>query len=235
MQVWDISVSVSATLPVWPGDPPILLERYMAISAGDVANVSHLACSVHVGTHVDAPIHFVDGSSAVENLPLDILIGPTAVVELLDVDAITADCLEALALPSNMTRLLFKTRNSELWADPRHDFYPDFVALTGDLADEGKKEDYAEAHRWIKKGLRKSLPGFRRERFMFVPGNHDVDRAAVRHGARALQETLIKSYSQTKIASAEFLHRTLVCVQGRMNRLVPDCMGAYLETGLQSG
>ena len=134
MQVWDISVSVSATLPVWPGDPPILLERYMAISAGDVANVSHLACSVHVGTHVDAPIHFVDGSSAVENLPLDILIGPTAVVELLDVDAITADCLEALALPSNMTRLLFKTRNSELWADPRHDFYPDFVALTPDAA-----------------------------------------------------------------------------------------------------
>ena len=134
MEIFDISLGVTTELTVWPGDPPVQLERYMAISAGDVANVSRLTCSVHAGTHVDAPIHFVDGSSAVENLPLDILIGPTAVVELLDVDAITADCLEALALPSNMTRLLFKTRNSELWADPRHDFYPDFVALTPDAA-----------------------------------------------------------------------------------------------------
>ena len=135
MRIWDISVGVSPGLPVWPGDPLIELERYMAISAGDAANVSRLACSVHVGTHVDAPVHFVDGGSTVENLPLDILIGPAIVVELLDVEAITADCLEALALPSGTTRLLFKTRNSGLWANPHHDFYPDYVALTPDAAD----------------------------------------------------------------------------------------------------
>lgn len=135
MQVWDISVGVTPSLPVWPGDPPVQLERYMAVSDGDAANVSRLACSVHVGTHVDAPIHFVEGSASVEGLPLDVLIGPAVVVELPDVDAITADDLEASTLPSDVTRLLFKTRNSELWADPHHNFYPDYVALTPDAAE----------------------------------------------------------------------------------------------------
>jgi len=119
------------------------MERYRAISAGDAANVSRLVCSVHIGTHVDAPIHYVGGGPTVENLPLDVLIGPTVVVELLDVDDITPGCLETLTLPSDTARLLFKTRNSELWADPGHGFYPDFVALTPDAA------------RWVvQKGIR---------------------------------------------------------------------------------
>lgn len=104
MRIWDISLAVSPELSVWPGDPPIVLERYMAISKGDAVNISRFACSVHIGTHVDAPVHFVEGGSAVEELPLNVLIGPAVMAELPDVDAITPDYLEALTLPSDMTR-----------------------------------------------------------------------------------------------------------------------------------
>ena len=42
--------------------------------------------------------------------------------------------LDGLALPTGTARLLLKTRNSELWNDPGHDFRKDYVALTPDAA-----------------------------------------------------------------------------------------------------
>ncbi len=134
MSIWDISVPVSPGLPVWPGDPPITLNPLHTIAGGDEVNVTAFSGCVHVGTHVDAPLHFLDGGESVEHLSLEVLMGPALVVELLDVDEITPDHLDALALPPHTRRILFKTRNSALWDDSQHSFYPNFVALTSDAA-----------------------------------------------------------------------------------------------------
>ena len=91
---------ISAELPVWPGDPPIVLERYEVISEGNTSNDSRIACSVHSGTHVDAPAHFIENGASVEQLPLNVLIGPAIVVEVPTTGAIKPDILEALTLVS---------------------------------------------------------------------------------------------------------------------------------------
>jgi arylformamidase len=83
---------------------------------------------------VDAPAHFIENGVTVERLPLEILIGPATVVELPEVDIITPELLEALSLPPEIERLLFKTKNSDSWADPGHQFNPDFVALSAESA-----------------------------------------------------------------------------------------------------
>jgi arylformamidase len=134
VKLFDISIPVSPALPVWPSDPGILLERYRSISRGNASNDSRVACSVHSGTHVDAPAHFVENGATVEQLPLDILIGPVTVVELPEIDVITPDLIEAQRLPAKTKRLLFKTKTSELWDDPGHQFNPDFVALSSESA-----------------------------------------------------------------------------------------------------
>jgi len=133
----DISVPISAGLPVWPGDPQIEIERYRLISDGNNSNDSRLTCSVHSGTHVDAPAHFIENGASVEQLTLEILMGPVTVVELLETEIITPELLEAQALAPETKRLLIKTKNSALWADPGHPFNPDFVALN------------SESSRWI--------------------------------------------------------------------------------------
>jgi arylformamidase len=135
MKIWDISVPITPTLPTWPGDPRVALHRISDKDLGDEANVSHLACCVHTGTHVDAPCHFLTHGSPVEELPLNLLVGPVQVVELSQVErGITPQHLDALSLPDDTMRLLFKTRNSAFWDDPQHEFQPDFVALTSDAA-----------------------------------------------------------------------------------------------------
>jgi arylformamidase len=70
MRIGDISSAVSPRWPVWPGDSPIVLECCMAISKGDVANVSRPTCSVYSSTRVDVPVHLIEKRSVVESLPV---------------------------------------------------------------------------------------------------------------------------------------------------------------------
>jgi|YNPMSStandDraft_1061717.scaffolds.fasta_scaffold00486_18 arylformamidase len=130
MKIWDISLTISPNLPTWPGDPKAVIERVSAISDGANANVSRMDMGLHTGTHVDAPLHFIDGSSAVEAMNLEVLIGPARVVQVADdVNVIDREVLEKLELPAGTTRVLFKTRNSKYWASQVHDFQTDFVGI----------------------------------------------------------------------------------------------------------
>ncbi|WP_322791612.1 cyclase family protein [Bellilinea sp.] len=130
MKIWDISLTISPNLPTWPGDPKAVIERVSAISDGANANVSRMDMGVHTGTHVDAPLHFIDGSSAVEAMNLEVLIGPARVVQVADdVNVIDREVLEKLELPAGTTRVLFKTRNSKYWASQVRDFQTDFVGI----------------------------------------------------------------------------------------------------------
>jgi arylformamidase len=135
MKIFDISIPLNPDLPVWPGDPRIVLEQYQTIESGHASNNSKLACGVHSGTHVDAPSHFIKDGITVDQLPLDVLIGPAFVANFPKADTVTPDFLEALDLPRETTRLLIKTRNSSLWSEPNHVFNPDFVAINPEAAD----------------------------------------------------------------------------------------------------
>lgn len=129
MIIHDVSLTISNALPVWPGDPPPDLRRVLSMDNGDAINLSQLTCGVHTGTHIDAPLHFVRDGIGIDALDLDVLVGPCLVVHAPDVDAIDAALLDQLQIPSNTTRILFRTRNSEIWARGDNTFHTDFVAI----------------------------------------------------------------------------------------------------------
>ncbi len=129
MQIYDISLTISPDMPVWPGDPPVRLERVESITEGGNANVSRLEFGVHTGTHVDAPVHFIDGAPAVEELSLRVLIGRAYVVDLPRARVLDARTLDRAGIPPRTKRVLFKTRNSKYWARDEKAFQEDFVAI----------------------------------------------------------------------------------------------------------
>jgi arylformamidase len=131
MKIYDVTIPVSPAMHVYPGDPPVSVERTHQISRGDVANVTRLSFGTHTGTHVDAPHHFLDGGMTVDEIPLNLLIGRARVVEL-SAAVVTAAVLEELDFTSD-ARILFKTRNSYLWKRPT--FVEEFVYLTKDAAE----------------------------------------------------------------------------------------------------
>ena len=136
MTIYDISLSLSPNLPTWPGDPGLNLEQYESMDRGAHYNATQISSSVHVGTHVDAPRHFLSDGGTVEQLPLDVLTGPCYVTQLPDgIDAITAEVLDRTEITSEMKRVLFGTSNSHYWARGESKFQTDFVAITEDGAE----------------------------------------------------------------------------------------------------
>ena len=136
MPLYDVSLVISEASPVWPGDPPILLKKISQIQKGDPANVTHISAPVHMGTHVDAPDHFLGNGETVETIPLDYLVGPAQVVDVPSPKIISADDLSDLELPSGTERVLFKTANSEYWKQTQHSFQKDYIALGADAASQ---------------------------------------------------------------------------------------------------
>jgi arylformamidase len=105
----------------------VKLERVSSIGEGATANISRLSLGVHTGTHVDAPIHFIEGAAGADELPLDVLNGRCEVVEQAALDESAVE-----AVPEGADRVLFKTPNSNLWA---RDSFPDsFERLNGAAA-----------------------------------------------------------------------------------------------------
>lgn len=132
--IWiDASVPVRTGMVTWPGDPPVRLDRVLDMAAGAEANLSRMDMSVHAGTHVDAPLHFLKDGRSVDEAPISALMGPARVIEAGDKSVIDAACLRA-ADPRPGERLLIKTRNSsrDWWAEP---FDPDFVYLSTEAAE----------------------------------------------------------------------------------------------------
>ncbi len=131
-RIFDVSVPLANGAVIYPGNPEVRVAPHQRIAHGDGANVSTLSLGTHTGTHVDAPWHFLDDGAAVDEMSLDLFVGPALLVAVADdVRAIDATLLRTLPLAGH-TRLLFRTRNSALLR--RAEFVADYTYLTPDGA-----------------------------------------------------------------------------------------------------
>ena len=131
MTYYDISLNLSTETPRWVTAAPLEVHERRRISRGDDATASALTVSVHAGTHVDAPFHFLADGTSIDALPLERFIGP-ALVHAVDAGRhITEAHVRAIPL-DGATRVLFKTRNSELLKQPDYD--PSFTAFSLEAA-----------------------------------------------------------------------------------------------------
>lgn len=80
MEIIDISKDLLKT-PVYPGDPEGYVDPIQSLRAGDHCNLNSVYTCLHTATHVDAPLHFIDGGKSIEQIPLDLFIGECVVVE----------------------------------------------------------------------------------------------------------------------------------------------------------
>jgi arylformamidase len=161
-EIIDISVPTGDATAIWPGSPGFEISRHLEIKTGDDANASAIQMDVHAGTHVDAPLHFVEGGKDVEDIGLSPFIGSAVVVDISQRGAIEASELESLGVPLATERLLMRTNgNSEWFAAP---FDPDATALA------------ASAARWVvERGMKLvGIDGLSIQRFADGPETHQI-------------------------------------------------------------
>jgi arylformamidase len=121
-------------MPRWPNSAGFGIDRTLAFDQGDDVNVSRLEMDVHCGTHVEGPLHYIDGGDPLEATPIEVLVGVAYVASIPVATEIGPRELEAAVLPLGTQRLLLRTRNSELGLAGQGEFRRDYVALTLDGA-----------------------------------------------------------------------------------------------------
>lgn len=134
MRIHDVTASLREDLPTWPGEEGFQRRPVKDLAKGDRSTVSHLSLGAHTGTHVDAPVHFIEGGGGIDAIAVEALVGPAVVAGLDHVErTIGGDDLED-SVPAGTQRLLVKTRNSG-WSAGDTEFREDFVALDPSAAE----------------------------------------------------------------------------------------------------
>jgi arylformamidase len=107
----DVSIPLRDDMVHWPGDAPFHRLQTLDIANGDVCNLSQISTSAHIGTHMDAPRHFLADGKGIETMTIDATIGPARVIAIQHAELIQVQELEPHHLQKG-ERVLFKTRNS---------------------------------------------------------------------------------------------------------------------------
>lgn len=110
MRLRDISVTLGAGTPEWPGDTPYSCGWTASISNGSSVNLSSITSSPHVGTHADAPLHVQDGWPGSHALPLEVFCGRATVIDITgQTDELSLADIQARISGQPIERLLLKT------------------------------------------------------------------------------------------------------------------------------
>jgi kynurenine formamidase len=80
----DLSHDFSTETIYWPTAKPFSLEVVSAqqTPAGYYYAANNFSTAEHGGTHLDAPVHFAEGKHTADQIPLEHLVGPAVVIDV---------------------------------------------------------------------------------------------------------------------------------------------------------
>lgn len=106
MKIIDISRDITSC-EIYPGDPPVTVERVSCLEDGGACNLSAISTGLHNGTHIDAPVHFLEGADSIEKLDLTKFLGECYVIQAPE-GPITSDFVKQ-NFPSGAARVLIRS------------------------------------------------------------------------------------------------------------------------------
>lgn len=109
MTKWiDITQPLTNDIAHWPEDEPFHYETSVTKEQSGSVNIGRITSSAHIGTHIDAPFHFLNDGKRIIDLDIERYIGPCEIVDVSDFDLIDETALRSV-LTSPTERVLIKT------------------------------------------------------------------------------------------------------------------------------
>ena len=135
MKLIDLTHTIIPDMQQWPGDrQPLRIPRH-SLHGPDSHMSSSLEFGCHVGTHIDAPLHFLAGQPGIDEMPLDRFMGQGVVIGAGDgetAQALGPEVCEGVDLAS-ADFVLFDTGWDRHWGSER--FYREWSYLSPELAE----------------------------------------------------------------------------------------------------
>ncbi|MGB9780996.1 cyclase family protein [Caldanaerobacter sp.] len=132
MRMIDLSHFIENGMPQYPGQPEIKIERIAEV-AKDGYQLTEAKAVVHLGTHCDAPAHFIEAGDTIEKLPVDFYSGEAVIIDVphLPDRLMKPELLEGVDLKEGDI-VIFRTGMSKYWLEEA--YIKEFPYLTEELA-----------------------------------------------------------------------------------------------------
>ena len=112
MKIYDISKLLDKKTAIYPGNPKFEIQKVKEINK-DGYNLSSFSMGTHFGTHLDSPLHFIEGGEDISSIDLSYLVGYCNVLNLENVvSCIRKEDLGKLTIDTNI--VVLKTKNSNV-------------------------------------------------------------------------------------------------------------------------
>jgi kynurenine formamidase len=130
MKIIDLTHTFTDDMPVYPGDPKATLEQ-VAFIEKDTFNDHKITTVMHVGTHMDAPLHMIAGGKTMNEINPDKFIGKGVVIDVRGKNKIDVSVLEGVQIEEGMVVLLYTGFGSKYRTE---DYFRDYPELKEDFA-----------------------------------------------------------------------------------------------------
>jgi kynurenine formamidase len=128
----DLTHAFTDNMPVYPGDPCSRLYQSHFIKDSGFSD-HRVESHMHVGTHMDAPLHMIEGGACIADIPLSRFSGPGHLIEAGNNKAVTPDLLTGHSIARGDI-VLVRTGWSKKYHGP--DYFKDFPEITEAFAQQ---------------------------------------------------------------------------------------------------
>lgn len=132
MKIIDLTQTFTKDMPVYPGDPKSSLEQ-IAFIEKDTFNDYKITTVMHVGTHMDAPLHMIHEGKTIDEIIPDKFIGKGILLDVRDKSKIDSTVLNNLQITEGAIVLLYTGFGTKYRSEEYYKGYPE---LTEDFANK---------------------------------------------------------------------------------------------------
>ena len=124
IQTADLSHPLHTDMPVYPGDPTVTISEATTIER-DGFNVLHVHMGSQSGTHMDAPLHFLEDGTAIDAISPNTFMGKATIAEVTGLgDSAVIDASDIPTPAGAGEILLLNTGWSDYWGTERYFAHP---------------------------------------------------------------------------------------------------------------
>lgn len=131
MKIIDLTHTFTSDMPVYPGDPKATLDQTAFIDK-DTYNDHKLVTQMHVGTHMDAPLHMVAGGKRIDELDVERFMGKGVVIDVREKQKIDASVVSQ-DIQSGSVVLLYTGFGEKYRTE---EYFKNYPELTEDFANK---------------------------------------------------------------------------------------------------
>jgi len=114
MKIIDLSIEINEDTPVYPGDPPVRIEQAGVFAKdGSIDHLLHFG--THTATHIDAPLHMIEGGKTLDQFPAEHFVGTGKLIEGFEFEAVKEAGIEQGDIVLFHTGLSDKFYMPEYW------------------------------------------------------------------------------------------------------------------------